>query len=101
MCFSATASFVTSGALAITGSATLAKKPTRQLRWLAVIPLLFALQQTIEGLQWLAPKPSVLSTVLGYAFLLFAFLLWPSYLPLAVLSGLIYCEVWNYTPLKK
>lgn len=51
---------------------------------MAMIPLLFAFQQAIEGLQWLVPHPGVASQALIYAYLFFAFLLWPVYLPLAV-----------------
>lgn len=83
MCFSAPVSFVTSGVLALTGAAAMKKAGKTPLRWYAAIPLLFSAQQFVEGLQWLADKPSVCSTVLGYGFLLFAFLLWPLYFPLA------------------
>ena len=51
---------------------------------MALIPILFAVQQAIEGLQWLAPHPSLESQILGYAYLCFAFLLWPIYIPVAV-----------------
>ncbi len=54
----------------------------KQDRLLAFIPLLFSVQQAIEGLQWLVTKPSLASTMLGYGFLFFAFLLWPIYVPL-------------------
>ncbi len=84
MCFSAGASFVSSGALGGAGLVTVLK--TKKFRAIALIPLLFAIQQFIEGLQWLSPHPSQLSTLLGYGFLIFAFLLWPIYIPCAVLS---------------
>ncbi len=48
------------------------------------MPLFFAIQQAIEGWQWLAPHPSTISTILGYGFLFFAFLFWPIYIPSAV-----------------
>jgi len=82
MCFSAGASFAASAVLGATGTATITKSKTRGERMLAAIPLLFAVQQFIEGVQWIADKPSDLSTLLGYFYLVFAFLLWPIYLPL-------------------
>lgn len=84
MCFSAGASFVGSGVLA--GIGTAAVKQAKRFRLIALIPVFFAIQQFIEGLQWLSPHPSELSSLLGLAYLLFAFLLWPSYLPYATLS---------------
>lgn len=83
MCFSAGVSFASSGVIGGAGIVTVLK--TKRLRALAIIPILFAIQQFIEGLQWLAPHPSQLSIFLGYGFLLFAFLLWPVYVPLSVL----------------
>ena len=49
---------------------------------LAAIPILFAFQQWIEGSQWIAQHPSSMSLLLGYAYLFFAFLLWPIYIPI-------------------
>ncbi len=85
MCFSATASFTASGALAIAGVVSM-KTAKKEERLLAIVPLLFALQQFIEGLQWLAPHPSTISQLLGYGFLFFAFLLWPTYIPIVAYS---------------
>ncbi len=85
MCFSATASFTAAGVLAATGivaSRHALKHPT--FRAYAAIPLFFALQQAIEGAQWLVDKPSELSTLLGYGFIFFAFLFWPAFIPYAV-----------------
>lgn len=84
MCFSAAASFTASGVLAGTGLLTLTATNNRKLRWLASVPLVFSLQQALEGVQWLTPKPSWESTLLGYAFLFFAFLWWPVFTPLMV-----------------
>lgn len=50
---------------------------------LAMIPIMFAVQQAIEGLQWIVDKPSLESTLLGYGFLFFAFIVWPVYIPYA------------------
>jgi len=51
---------------------------------MVLIPLLFGIQQLIEGIQWLIITPSTLSIILTYLFLLFAYVLWPAYMPLAV-----------------
>lgn len=59
------------------------KARSPELRWYAAIPILFGIQQLIEGFQWMADKPGLCSTALGYGFLFFAFLLWPTYVPFA------------------
>lgn len=82
MCFSVTASFVTSGALITAGGVGLALAKKNE-RLVASIPLLFALQQAVEGVQWLITEAGSSSTLLGYFYLLFAFILWPTYIPLA------------------
>lgn len=87
MCFSPEASFAASAALATVGLASVSSAKTKELRWVACIPLAFSVQQAIEGFQWLAPKPSELSLVLGYGFLFFAFLVWLIAVP--VLAGLV------------
>lgn len=83
MCFSATASFVASAALIPTGVYALTKAKPKD-RLIAVAPLLFGIQQGIEGWQWLAVQAGHPSMLLGYGFLFFAFLFWPWFIPLAV-----------------
>ncbi len=87
MCFSATASF--SAGIVLLGIGTLTLKAARQPRELAfaAIPLLFAIQQLSEGVIWLtfrydAPQLNVAMTYL-YSF--FSHVLWPIYVPIAVL----------------
>ncbi|MFA5186091.1 MAG: DUF6629 family protein [Patescibacteria group bacterium] len=82
MCFCASGSFAASGVLAVVGAATIAISQ-KEDRLIAAIPLVFAVQQAIEGFQWLAPHPGTSSLLLGYGFLIFAFIFWPAYLPLA------------------
>jgi len=84
MCFSANASFTASGVLAVIGTASIAKTKTKRGLMYAAVPLLFAVQQLIEGFEWLTPKPSALSMSLAYGFLFFAVILWPVYVPIAV-----------------
>ncbi|MBI4087170.1 hypothetical protein HY416_04330 [Candidatus Kaiserbacteria bacterium] len=83
MCFSAGASFVASGGLAITGGASL-KLATKRQRMLALVPLLFAVQQALEGIQWLYVNDGQSSLFAAYAFLFFGFIVWPIYVPLAL-----------------
>ncbi|MCX6781131.1 MAG: hypothetical protein NT003_03415 [Candidatus Magasanikbacteria bacterium] len=84
MCFSATASFTASAALGLMGVATLVKTKNKKSWPLFAVPLAFGAQQFIEGLLWLSLKngPS-LTLPMTYAFLFFAFLFWPIYMPVA------------------
>src|SRR5258708_2813488 len=83
MCFSAPASFIAAGGLAIAGGVALAIAPKKK-KIIAVIPLLFAAQQALEGFQWLALRAGSASMLAAYGFLFFAFILWPVYIPIAV-----------------
>jgi hypothetical protein len=51
---------------------------------LAAIPLLFGIQQILEGLQWVALNDQQVSTIALYGFLFFATIVWPTYVPLTV-----------------
>jgi len=87
MCFSAPASFVTAGITGAIGLATLARANHPRDLPLAATPLLFAVQQCIEGLLWLnlpvAPD-GAFSAVLTFLYLFFAEAFWPLYAPIAV-----------------
>jgi hypothetical protein len=87
MCFSATASFSAGGILLGLGALTLksARRP-RELP-LAAIPLLFALQQLSEGVIWLTfeYEASQLNAVITHVYSFFSHVLWPVYVPVAVL----------------
>ncbi len=84
MCFSANASFAASGVLTVVGAASVSQTKTRRGLMYAAVPLVFAVQQLIEGFLWLTPGHGAMSTILAYGFLFFAVILWPSYVPLAV-----------------
>ena len=84
MCLSAPVSFTTSTILAATGVSIIKKKPLRRELLIAFIPILFAVQQAIEGVQWVLIKQGEPSLILGYLFLFFAFIIWPVYIPIAV-----------------
>ena len=87
MCFSATASFSAGAVLLGIGALTVKSSHRRRELPLAAIPLLFAIQQLTEGVIWLtfrydAPQLNVLMT---YFYSFFSHVLWPIYVPLAVL----------------
>lgn len=80
MCFSATASFVASGALTTLGVATYAVARKKD-KILVAIPILFGIQQAFEGVQWLYLDRGSSSAIAGYGFLFFALIVWPAYVP--------------------
>jgi Family of unknown function (DUF6629) len=89
MCFSATASFVSAGIMAISGLTALASAPRSREMPLAAAPLIFAIQQSIEGTLWLTlPEGSngSASAILTYTFLVFAMVFWPLYAPVAIMA---------------
>lgn len=94
MCFSAEASFTSAGVLAIIGAITLreARKETspQKLCYLAVIPLMFALQQFFEGIVWVTMPPEydyfLLHKISVQGFLIFAGMFWPVWIPYTLYS---------------
>lgn len=88
MCFSAAASFIAAGVTGVIGIGCLARTRSARDLPLALMPLLFAAQQSVEGLLWLelpvAPD-AARATLLTKIFLLFAKAFWPAYVPLTVL----------------
>lgn len=51
---------------------------------IALVPLIFAVQQFAEGIQWMSDKSGLVSAVAGYFFLFLAFSFWPVYIPFAI-----------------
>lgn len=87
MCFGPVASFAASGVLASLGTVVIRNVRAKKEIWFAAFPMLFALQQFIEGLLWLAiqnGKPEALQRGLAFAYLLFAYSLWPVLCPISV-----------------
>ncbi|HTM68277.1 MAG TPA: DUF6629 family protein [Candidatus Binatia bacterium] len=84
MCFSATASFVAGASLSTAGIITVRKVKKGVLLPFAAIPLLFGIQQTIEGLNWLSDGNVFLHDAATYAYVMFSHVLWPIYVPVAV-----------------
>jgi hypothetical protein len=80
MCFSASASFAASGGLAVIGGASLVIAQ-KEDKIVAAIPLLFAIQQAFEGIQWLYLYSSSYSLLAAYGYLFFTFVVWPIYVP--------------------
>lgn len=87
MCFSATASFSAGVALLVVGTVTTRGAGRSKDLAFAAIPLLFGVQQILEGALWLTfpVNAPVSNMVLTYAYSFFSHVLWPIYVPLAVL----------------
>ncbi len=87
MCFSATANFAVGATTAVIGIAALKHVTSRNELPLALVPLLFAAQQFLEGLVWLRLEPGGNGQVSGlaFSFLIFAEVVWPVYAAVAVL----------------
>lgn len=86
MCFSATASFAAGVSLSAIGVITIKSAERRSELPFATIPLLFGIQQTVEGVIWLtfrhdAPAVRPAAT---YIYSLFSHVLWPIYVPLSL-----------------
>lgn len=95
MCFSATASFMAGTILSVLGVATLRATRRKTEVPFAAIPLLFGLQQLVEGLLWLSfrfDSPQV-NVVMTYLFSMFSHVLWPIFVPFAI--GLLEPETWR------
>jgi Family of unknown function (DUF6629) len=88
MCFSASASFIASVYLAIIGALCVKKNNIKEATLFAAIPMLFAVQQASEGLLWLSLSHTwpYMQLLMPYIFLLFAFFLWPIWIPLSVIA---------------
>lgn len=87
MCFSATVSFTAGGTLLLVGAwaVRLARQPL-ELPF-ALIPVLFGVQQLLEGVLWLTvpAKAPALNAALTQIYSYFSQVLWPIYIPLSVL----------------
>jgi hypothetical protein len=87
MCFGPVASFTASAFLASMGALVLKNIRCRKELWFAAFPLLFALQQLLEGFLWLAFRNNAsdgLKSRLSLSYLFFAYGLWPILCPVSV-----------------
>lgn len=88
MCFSSQASFAAVAILSVTGAVAIKKARHPAHLAFAAIPLLFAAQQLFEGIFWLTQNGSISSeweTPSVIIFLVFAQVVWPFWVPYAML----------------
>ncbi|MEO0444206.1 MAG: DUF6629 family protein [Pseudomonadota bacterium] len=101
MCFSATVSFITGGALVGTSALVYSRiKIPRSSRCLASIPLIFGLHQCSEGLVWLGVDQQISQQLADAAKYLYSFIamsFWPFFIPLSIL---LYQYPKHHIPLK-
>ena len=95
MCFSAPASFIAGTALSAIGLVALRNTRKRTEVPFAMIPLLFGIQQVIEGVIWLtfSYDAPILKETMTYVYSVFSHVLWPIYVPLAV--GIMEAVLWR------
>ena len=100
MCFSASASFTAGVGLLAIGAVTTSRIIRRAELPFALIPALFGVQQLIEGGLWLtfSHNAPLVNSVLTYLYSFFSHVLWPIYVPIAVL--LLEPEAWRRNVLK-
>jgi len=95
MCFSASASFIAGTSLSGIGVATLRSTKASAERPLALIPLLFGIQQLTEGVIWLTFRydAPLLQQTMAYVYSGFSHVLWPIYVPFAI--GCLETVLWR------
>ena len=88
MCFSAGASFTAAVVLTVIGIASIKKTTHKSQLLFASIPFIFGVQQFAEGILWLTIPTGnyfVLQKMATYVYLFFAHILWPLWVPIAIL----------------
>lgn len=88
MCFSASVGLTAGAVLTVVGLITLHKTQIKQELPFAVIPLLFGVQQFIEGILWLSlPKTDfgIEQYWLTQSYVFFIGIVWPTLIPLSLL----------------
>lgn len=88
MCFSAPVSFTAGVVLVAAGAVCVKKTVEKDKSYLlfALVPLLFGVQQLIEGFVWigLLQNHPLMVKFFSLAFVFFAFTVWPAFAPLSV-----------------
>lgn len=86
MCFSASASFIAGTSLLAAGAYAVRKVERRAELPFAAIPILFGVQQLIEGVIWLTFRfdAPLFNPAMTFTYSLFSHVLWPLYVPFAV-----------------
>lgn len=87
MCFSASASFTAGIALLLCSIAALKQVTNKKFYMIALIPLIFGVQQLVEGFVWLSFSQEQLMpwrNLFSYIFVGTAALLWPIWVPISL-----------------
>ena len=86
MCMSAEASFIAEAVLVPTGVLTMAHayRTDRKYLALATLPLLFGLQQALEGMVWISDGNAILVERYSLAYMFFSWMAWPIWVPFSV-----------------
>jgi hypothetical protein len=91
MCYSAEASLIVGAGTGVVGCAAYQRMRSTPLKWLALVPCFFAVQQASEGIVWLHlnshSQSTVESLLASYLYLFFALIFWPLYSSFAVLMS--------------
>lgn len=85
MCFSATASFTSGIILIVAGIFTLLQVKSKSSIPFASIPLIFGIQQIIEGMVWISFNSSIFHSIVVNLFVFIAYVFWPIYVPITIL----------------
>ena len=87
MCFSATASFTAGATLSVVGLLTVRQSQGGRELPLALVPLLFGVQQLTEGVLWVSLDRGLSQAQdwSTYVYTLFSHVLWPIFVPFAVI----------------
>jgi hypothetical protein len=87
VCFSAAASFTAGAALSVVGVITVRRSRGAVELPLALVPLLFGIQQITEGVLWVSLDHDLprLASWATYLYSLFSHVLWPVFVPVAIL----------------
>ena len=95
MCFSATASFVAGTSLSVIGIVTLKQAKTKSEIPVAIVPLLFGVQQLVEGIIWLSFRTNapLVKQVMTYIYFGLAFL---SFIGAYVVDKMALFSIWCF-----
>lgn len=86
MCFSAEASFIAASVLMPAGALSMARAYSTDRRYIpiAALPLLFGLQQALEGMVWISNGNAILVDRYSLAYMFFSWMAWPIWVPFSV-----------------
>ncbi|UEG48867.1 hypothetical protein LK994_09480 [Ferruginibacter lapsinanis] len=88
MCFSANASFASAVILSVVGITSIRRTTSSSQLAFGAVPFVFAIQQLSEGFVWLSVTDPFFVGWQGvsiYTFLIFAHIVWPTWIPLSIL----------------